>query len=60
MNQIDYTVNGKAFGSFFGDANRYAMRQASMTGKRQVVLCNGRHIVSYVRGQSGKAQLIEG
>lgn len=57
MNQIDYTVNGKAFGSFFGDANRYAMNQAAATGTRQIVLCNGQHIVSYVRGQSGKAKL---
>ncbi len=54
----DYTVNGKSFGPYAGDARRFAMRQAMETGTYQAVACNGLLLDAYTRGKSGLAELV--
>lgn len=58
MNPRNYTVNSKSFGDQSGDARRFAMRQAIVTGTLQEVACNGVVLDSYDRGPSGLARLV--
>lgn len=54
---MNYTVNGKSFGQYFGDAQRYAMNLIRLGARRSRVLANGQCVSAYVRGPSGLAMV---
>ncbi len=56
---MNYTVNGKAFGRFFGDANRYAINLIREGACRSAVVCGDETIVAYLPGPNGLAMVVQ-